>query len=168
MTIPIQNNTVKIKYNSMKNNMCVKILTILVIVFSGHSILAQTAEIHSVKSKTVKDSLEVLDNLAKIEYQEMRTHPKLLSLKQIEEYSKTDKLASNKKIVFSFDSKAIEFNSLFVKTIVENPSIYHFYFSPTMAILWTDNELNTQKLLEHLNEISMTPIYQNNISNSIK
>ncbi|HUH75688.1 MAG TPA: hypothetical protein VLZ75_14935 [Chitinophagales bacterium] len=152
----------------MKNNAFIKILTILVIVFTSHNISAQIAEIHSVKLKTIKDSLEVLDNLAKIEYQEMRTHPKLLSLKQIEEYSKTDKLASYKKIVFNFDSKAIEFNSLFVKTIVENPSIYHFYFSPTIAILWTDYNLNTEKLLEHLNEISMTPIYQNNISNSIK
>jgi len=152
----------------MKNNVCVKTLAILVIVFSSHNIWAQSAEIHSVKSKTVKDSLEVLDNLAKLEYQHMRTHPKLLSLKQIEEYSRTEKLTDYKKVVFNFDSKAIEFNSLFVKTIVENESIYHFYFSPTMAILWTDNNLNTEKLLEHLNEISMTPIYQNNISNSIK
>jgi hypothetical protein len=152
----------------MKNNVCVKILTILIIVFSSHNISAQTADIHSVKSKTAKDSLEVLNDLAKIEYQEMRTHPKLLSLKQIEEYSRTDMLSAYKQVVFNFDSKAIEFNSLFVKTIVENDSIYHFYFSPTMAILWVDNNLNIQKLLKHLNEISMTPIYQNNISNSIK
>ncbi len=152
----------------MKNNVSIKILTILVIVFITNSISAQTTEFHSVKSQNVKDSLQILNNLAKIEYQEMRTHPKLLSLKQIEEYSRTDKLSAYKKVVFNFDSKSIEFNSLFVKTIVENDSIHHFHFSPTMAILWTDNKLNTQKLLEHLNKISMTPIYQNNIPNSIK
>ncbi len=152
----------------MKSNLYINIFVILIIAFTNHEIFAQATEIHSVKSKAVKDSLEVLNELAKIEYQEMRTHPKLLSLNQIEEYSRTDKLSAYKKVVFNFDSKSIEFNSLFVKTIVENVSIRHFYFTPTMAILWLDSSLNEQKLLDHLNEISMTPIYHNNISSSFK
>lgn len=136
--------------------------------FASNSLIAQDSDFHPVKHDPIKDSLWVLEKQARIEYQEMRTHPKLLTLDQIEEYTLSGKLSFYNEIVYNFDAKQIEFNSLFAKTIIENRAVHYFYFSPIMAIIWADTTLNEHDFLEHLNSLSMTPILQNNISKSIK
>ncbi len=99
--------------------------------------------------------LKNADDLAKVTYQKMIDHPKLLKFS--EKYDSTVTLGL-KKIELSFDAKEIRFNSLFVKMIVENENVKYVHFSLNRAYIYVNPNYIESDLLNQLNIISLTKI----------
>jgi hypothetical protein len=119
---------------------------------------AQNSGLVSSKSKPTLDSLETLDAAAKSEYEGRTTHPKLVKRNFAEDESLMSSLSSFKKVVIQYNARNMVFNALFVKTIAEHPEVKYFFFTNEQGILWVNPEMDTDKLLFHLNKISMSPV----------
>ena len=104
------------------------------------------------------DSLRILNDVAKVTYQKMKSHSKLIT-EDIKSNSQIiAQLDKYKKIKLEYRSKNIEFNSLFIKLIIENKNIHYVYFTPEIGYLYTNIDFDVPELEKQLNYISMSPI----------
>ncbi|MCO5247554.1 MAG: hypothetical protein M9887_01185 [Chitinophagales bacterium] len=125
----------------------------------GMQVHAQDVDISTPdKTKLEIQQLFAQDSIAKQEYLYMKSHPKVLNSKQIEDMTDNNQLENYQSFIIIYDAKRIEFNSLFVKTLIENDQIAYMDLSPTKAIIWAEQSLDKDALIFNLNKISMTPV----------
>jgi hypothetical protein len=105
-------------------------------------------------SKKIYLELVAKNEAAKLQYAKLQTHNKLLESNNTQS---TD-YSLYKIIELKYDAKKIRFNSLFVKTIIENTKIKLVHFSPTEALIYSDKDFDVVKFNTILNDISLTPI----------
>lgn len=138
-------------------------LILFFMTFLFNVVFAQTLDTISLESKRIeinnsKNELFRLNELAKQEYMHMQTHPKLVKTSDFSDSLKLQELSIFQYFIIEYDARKIEYNSLFVKKIVENDLVKFVHFSPTKALIWADKTLDKSNFIKDLNDVSMTII----------
>lgn len=122
------------------------------------SVVASFPAVFQDKSKEELIQLSDRNAQAKLAYEHLYTHPKLLA-----KDADLTRWTSNREEILllrlSFDAQKIEFNSLFVQQFVEHSAILYFRFSLKEAIVIADKKrLDVQGFIDQLNAVSLTPV----------